>query len=206
MTRINNVERVKVRAGKKLGKAKQGGFTLYEFLFVLGCMLIAGFLVSRNFGGTSIKTNVSVIAGDIKTFVTSQQALVANSTTLTPFRLLTQADFANAMRGTNSKLQVGDGDNNTGDNVRHRLGGDTGLVTVVNPGATFGLNFARVNNAACPEFVSSVQDAALNVTVNGTAVKTVDQNGNIQVPYDAMAAQALCRSGNVNEFVFTFGR
>lgn len=215
MTHIQNAERATVRIENTpfvetdalvstATKSKQRGFTLIEFLFVLGLMIIAGFLASRQFGDASIKTSVPVIATDVKAFVLSQQAIVQGSNSLTPFQRLTQASFATAMRG--SKLQVGDGADNTGENVRHRLGGDTGLVTIVNPGATFGLSFAKASKAACPEFISSVQEGALNVTVNGTAVKTMDENGNIQVAYDAMMAQGLCNSGNVNEFVFTFGR
>lgn len=189
---------------KAAAKAKQNGFTLIEFLYVLALILIAGFLAYRQFGGASIKTSVSPIADDIKAFVLSQQAIVQGSSSLTPFQKLTQADFAAQMVG--SKLQVGDGADNTGENVRHRLGGDTGLVTIVNPGATFGLDFVKVNKAACPDFVSALQAAALNVTVNGTAVKTVDENNNVQVAYDAISTQGLCKVGNVNEFVFTFGR
>jgi Tfp pilus assembly protein FimT len=204
MTHINNVERATVRAEKRPTKSKQRGIYLIEFLFVLALAVIAGFLAYRQFGGSSIKTTVPTIADDIKAFVLSQQALVQGSSSLTPYQKLTQADFATAMK--DSKLQVGDGADNTGENVRHRLGGDTGLVTVVNPGATFGLDFVKVNRAACPEFISSIQAGALNVTVNGTAVKTVDENGNVQVAYDAITAQGLCKSGNVNEFVFTFGR
>lgn len=185
-------------------KTKQRGFTLIEFLFVLALVLIAGFLAYRQFGGIGVKTKVTPIADDIKAFVLNQQAIVQGSSSLTPFQNLTQASFSAQMVG--SKLQVGDGDDNTGENVRHRLGGDNGLVTVVNPGATFGLDFVKVNNAACPDFVSALQPASQNVTVNGTVVKSVDENNNVQTAYDAVKVQGLCKTGNVNEFVFTFGR
>jgi len=182
--------------------AKQHGFTLMEFLFVLALILIASFLAYRQFGGIGIKTKVTPIADDVKAFVLNQQAIVQGASSLTPYQNLTQATFAMAM--ADSKLQVGDGVDNTGENVRHRLGGDNGLVTVVNPGATFGLDFVKVSNAACPDFVSALQPSSVNVTVNGTAVKSVDENNNVQVPYDAVKVQGLCKLGNVNEFVFTF--
>lgn len=187
--------------GKKSRK-QQGGFTLIEFLFVLGLILFASFLAYRQFGGMAIKTRVTTIADDVKTFVISQQSIVQGSNSATPYQSLTQASFAMAMK--DSKLQVGDGTDPTSVNVNHRLGGATGLVTVVSVGATFGLDFVKASQAACPDFVSALEGAAITVTVNGTGVKSVDANGNVLVPYDAPKVQGLCQTGFVNEFVFTF--
>ncbi len=198
MTHVTAKHGAPVRVMKK----HQRGFTLPEFLFVLGLILVASFLAYRQWGGLAVKTRVTPIADDIKAFVINQQSIVQGSNSATPYQSLTQASFAMAMK--DSKLQVGDGADNTGENVRHRLGGDTGLVTVVSPGETFGLDFVKVSHAACPDFISALEGPAINVTVNGTVVKSLDEDNNVQVAYDAPKAQGLCKTGYVNEFVFTF--
>ncbi|WP_153785355.1 type 4 pilus major pilin [Pseudomonas sp. EMN2] len=185
------------------GIKKQRGNAMLTLIasVVLGA-IIAAFGIPK-IDGMLTEAKVEPVSADIQRWVT--RVKVSNSGSGTqPYDGLTQASFAQTMRGTS--LEVGTiAGQGTGDTVvRHGMGGgNDGTVVLSQTGDTFSLTFNNVDLAACPSLATSLQRAFQGITVNGQAVKVTATNGTVTTGYTASSAATRCNDGSDNVFVFT---
>jgi hypothetical protein len=187
----------------KLIKNSQQGYTLIEFMAVVFLVIVVGIYAYPRIAGAYVELKVPYVADDVKTFATRLRA-TTEGYGVAPYDGMTQASFARAVKGTNLKVGDVSGEGATTDKVHHGLGGgEDGLVLFTEAGATYSLDFVKVSQYACPSFLSSVEQLATNITVNGTSVKKVDADANLTSAYSAAKAAAQCKDGDTNEFVLT---
>lgn len=183
-------------------KSQHGNAMLQLIAAVVLGSIIAAFAVPK-INGLLIEGKVEPVSGDIQRWAT--RVKVSNSGSGTqPYVGLTQATFAQAMRGTS--LEVGTvAGQGTGDTVvRHGMGGgNDGTVVLTQSGDTFTLTFNNIDFAACPGLATGLQRTFENITVNSQAVKVTATNGTVTTGYNAGSAATRCNDGSDNVFTFT---
>lgn len=193
------------------GKQKQQGNYLLSIGVGIMIMAILAVWAIPKIQDYLIEGAVPSIAEEVQRFA-SRVKVNAAGTGATPYSGLNQEYFARSVRGGSLQV-VGSGgagtagEGTTGTVVLHGLGGGTsGTVSLASEdaGAAFSLTFSNVNHAACPTLATALQRTASTITIDGTAVKTTDDDNNVTSAYNAASAAAQCEDGDVNNFVFTF--
>lgn len=189
-------------SGFKGKKSQQGNYLLSIGMGIMVMAILAVWGVPK-IKDYLIEGAIPSVAEETQRFIAKVKINSAGSGT-DPFTGLDQEYFARAVRG--GSLQVGDvsGQGTGGEVVRHGLGGGSaGTIEISETGDSFALTFENVNQAACPSLATALQRTVDDISINGTAVKTTDDDMNVELAYIASTAASACSDGDVNEFIFT---
>lgn len=150
-----------------------------------------------------VEAAIPPVSDEIQRFIT-RTVVSAQGTGNTPYAGLDQAYFAQQVRNTSLQVGAVSGQGTGGTIVRHGLGGrDTGTITLAETGTAFTLTFANVNNAACPGLATTLSKSVDDISINGTVVKSTDNNKTVTTQFTPMSAANECNDGDTNAFVFT---
>jgi type IV pilus assembly protein PilA len=183
---------------------KQKGFSLVELSIVLLIITILGALAYPKMRTFLIGGKTKPTADDIMVAINRIRAN-SEGTGNTPFTGVATATIANTLRERSNALTVtGVGSTAT---LQHKLGAQSaqitaGPATMTTLGDSFTVTVSNVNDAACPELATALQNNADIIKIGATTVK--DTVNATLVSYNGQAASALCTAGDTNQFVFTF--
>lgn len=181
----------------------QAGFSLVEVSIVTAIVLIISIIGIPAINAYVVENKVPKVAGELQRYVARTKA--NGQGTSTPYTGLDTANLARALR--NSSVLAIDPEQVSA--VAHGLGGNgttTGMVQVAsaNAGASFTITMDAVNDAACPALASMMQRVAERIQITGSATAVVkDSQAGTPKAYSPLEAEAACRTGDANEFVFT---
>ncbi len=176
-------------------RRRQRGFTLIEVSIVTAIVLLIAIIGIPAIGGYVMENKVPKVGQELARFVMHTR-INAGSAADAPYDEISTASLA-AMAADSTVLTVaGDG------SVLHGLGsGGTVEVASAENGAAFEVRLKKVNHVACPAIASVLQRVSDRITVGADegAGQTVKD---ATTPFSALAAEAACTKGDVNQFVF----
>ncbi|MGY6272369.1 type 4 pilus major pilin [Achromobacter denitrificans] len=191
---------------------RQRGFSLIEVSIVTAIVLLIAIVGIPAIGNYVIENKVPKVGEELQRFIASVK-INGLGGGATPYAGLDTAAMASAL-GDSSALSVqGAG---SAAHIVHGLGGSgvgsNGTVEVAAAslggaglGSAFSITLTNVSHAACPALASVLQRMSEIISVGGDGALRVvkDAFATPSVPYRAVLAQAQCRQGDVNTFVFT---
>ncbi len=176
-------------------RRRQRGFSLIEVSIVTAIVLLIAIIGIPAIGGYVMENKVPKVGQELARFMMHMR-INAESAVDAPYDEISTASLA-AMAADSTVLTVaGDG------SVLHGLGsGGTVEVASAEGGAAFEVRLKKVNHVACPAIASVLQRISDRITVGAGEVpgRTVKD---ATTPFSALAAEAACTKGDVNQFVF----
>jgi type IV pilus assembly protein PilA len=201
---MKTIENNKSKPFNKSKKSNQNGFSLVELSIVLLIITILGALAYPKMRTYLIGGKTKPTADDIMVGINRIRANAEGSGN-TPFTGVATATIANTLRERSNALTVtGVGSTAT---LQHKLGAQSSQITaapatITTLGDAFTVTISTVNDAACPELATALQNSADIIKIGATTVK--DTVNATPVPYNGQVASAVCTAGDTNQFVFTF--
>ncbi|WP_322994619.1 pilin [Castellaniella sp.] len=173
----------------------QRGFSLIEVSIVTAIVLLIAVIGIPAIGGYVMENKVPKVGEELARFI-MQTRVNAGSSGDVPYTDIGTENLASMVADSTVLGLSSDG------TVRHGLGSGGSIeVEASDGGAGFVLRLSQVNHVACPSIASVLQRMAEQITVTGDggAAKTVKDEA---TPYSALAAEAACSRGDVNQFAF----
>ncbi|MDQ6212249.1 type 4 pilus major pilin [Achromobacter insolitus] len=190
---------------------RQRGFSLMEVSIVTAIVLMIAIVGIPAIGSYVVENKVPKVGEELQRFIASMKTN-AQGGGLTPYAGLDTGAMANALRESSVLTVEGFG---SAARIAHGLGGSgvggNGVVEVAAAslgsaglGSAFSIKLTNVSQAACPSLASVLQRMSETISISGGGgLKVVkDAFATPSVPYRAAVAQAQCRQGDVNTFVF----
>lgn len=181
---------------------RQQGFTLVEVAIVAAIVLIAAIVGIPAINGYIIENKVPAVGQELQRFIARTKSARQGLGSV-PYTGLGVVQLVNSVRGSSVLAVSGTG---AASLVHHGLGSADGYVALAtdsftSAGDAFSLTLDKVNEAACPALAAIMQRVSERIVINGTVVKQPAADGAAGT-YNASGADAACKSGDTNTFVF----
>jgi prepilin-type N-terminal cleavage/methylation domain-containing protein len=174
---------------------RQRGFTLIEVSIVTAIVLLIAVIGIPAIAGYVMENKVPKVGQELARFVMHTRVNAGTSGDA-PYEHISADNLAALVADSTVLTLSGDGA------VLHGLGA-SGAVEVesTDAGSGFLLRLKQVNHVACPSIASVLQRVADRITVSasGGATTTLKDES---TAYNALAAEAACGKGDVNQFAF----
>lgn len=168
---------------------------MIEVSIVTAIVLLIAVIGIPAIGGYVMENKVPKVGQELARFVMHMRVNAGTSGEL-PYEGIGTQNLAALVADSTVLTRASDG------TVLHGLGsGGDVEVEATDAGTGFLLRLGRVNHVACPSIASVLQRVADRIIVGpegGTAQTIKDDS----VPYSALAAEAACAKGDVNQFTF----
>lgn len=180
-----------------LHRRRQGqrGFSLIEVSIVTAIVLLIAVIGIPAIGGYVMENKIPKVGQELARFI-MQTRVNAGASGDAPYQDIGTANLASLVADSTVLTLTSDG------TVLHGLGsGGAVEVEASDAGDGFVLRLLKVNHVACPSIASVLQRVAeqITVTADGTGLRTVKDDS---TPYSALATEAACSRGDVNQFAF----
>ncbi len=176
-------------------RSAQAGFSLIEVSIVTAIILLIAVVGIPAIGNYVLENKVPKVGQELARFVMHMR-INAGTSSGTPYGGIGIDNLAAQVVDSSVLTKTSTG------TVLHGLGTDGTIeVAAEDSGNGFVLRLKKVNHAACPSIASVLQRLADSITVGsgqgaGATVK------NASTPYSALATEAACAKGDVNQFEF----
>lgn len=172
----------------------QRGFSLIEVSIVTAIVLLIAVIGIPAINGYVMENRVPKVGEELAKFV-MQMKVNADASGELPYADISTDYLNNVVTDSPVLSRTANGQ------ILHGLGsGGTVTLAELENGEGFALTLNDVNHVACPSIASVLQRMANIITVNnGSDTRTLKDHTN---QYNALAAEAGCKNGNVNRFVF----